>query len=290
LHAGFDRAHVTRYTALYTSLSTGYDLAFEDPSALALPLAEDSHYKRNPLHDNAKQITFQRDKASTMQGFQVDSSSTAWTHSEQMLTTGKVELTGDAAVGFKVKNGTNLTIRDVAVIRRQGKEFAVAFVESIPPQTTTPLTFTAHGTPQVAEWERSAVMTSRQNEENEVRLRRLGDLAIQQVRFMDGESRLVGWTEDDLPGLQIRPSSSQFTKRSLVLAHLYRPSLGKPGHDANTQAHVDPDFGNVLTEDDFQKSEAMPEEGPPVAPDSPDSPDPADPAEPLSAGSNPEPE
>lgn len=274
LQGGFDRAHVTRYTALYTSLSTGYDLAFEDPSALAMPLAEYSTYKRDINRDSALQITFQRDKAATMQGFQVDSSSTSWTHAEQMLTVGKIELLGDAAVGYKLQNGTELKLKDIGVIRRQKDAYQVAWVGELLPQTTADLTFADTNEPTVNNWETSQVMTSRQSDDNEVRLRRLADLAVQQLRFMDGEVRLIGWTDDELPGLQIKPTSSQYTKRSLVLAHLFRPSLGKPERDANVQADVDRKYGKTkLDERDFpsRNEEPPPATEPDTTPDmSPD--------------------
>ena len=38
---GFSRGHLTRYIALYSSLSTTYDVHFDDPSAFAQPLALD---------------------------------------------------------------------------------------------------------------------------------------------------------------------------------------------------------------------------------------------------------
>ena len=37
VQGGYERAHLTRYTALYTSLSSSYTLAFDEPSALAVP-------------------------------------------------------------------------------------------------------------------------------------------------------------------------------------------------------------------------------------------------------------
>ena len=37
VQGGYDKAHLTRYTAVYTSLSSSYRLAFAHHSALALP-------------------------------------------------------------------------------------------------------------------------------------------------------------------------------------------------------------------------------------------------------------
>ena len=41
VQGGYSRAHLTRYMALYSSLSTTYDIRFDDPSALAQPFSFD---------------------------------------------------------------------------------------------------------------------------------------------------------------------------------------------------------------------------------------------------------
>ena len=40
VQAGYDRAHLTRVTAIYNSLSSTYDIAFETPGAAALPIRQ----------------------------------------------------------------------------------------------------------------------------------------------------------------------------------------------------------------------------------------------------------
>ena len=40
MQGGFSRGHLTRYTALYSSLSSSYELSFDDESALAQPFAK----------------------------------------------------------------------------------------------------------------------------------------------------------------------------------------------------------------------------------------------------------
>ena len=37
VHAGYPRAHLSRYAALYASLSTTYDIHFDDRDAVAVP-------------------------------------------------------------------------------------------------------------------------------------------------------------------------------------------------------------------------------------------------------------
>ena len=59
MHAGHARAHLTRYTALYSSLSTAYELQFDDPSALARP------FLPTPSPDRLWPVTFHRDAGRT---------------------------------------------------------------------------------------------------------------------------------------------------------------------------------------------------------------------------------
>lgn len=263
LQGPYDRAHVTRYTALYTSLSTSYDLAFEDPNALALPLAEDPAYRRRPT-DTAVQVSFHRDQGATLRGFQVDSSTTAWTHSEQMLSCGGgLELTGDENIGWSLRNGTPWTLKDVGVIRGDANgKYTAAFVAALKPQTQVALTFdAATDDVSVAGWSKSSVMGSPQSnaqeahDDGEVRLWRIVDLAAKQLQLRKGEVRLIAWTDEALPGLTIRPSSAQFTSRSLVVAHLLRAKFPAPERDLSTRADVDSNFGSPLTDKDINGGE-----------------------------------
>ena len=93
VQGGYPRAHVTRYTALYTSLSTTYDLRFADSSALVQPLPTSRLLKDQSRID----VHFQRDLPATsggekwpigLSGFAVSSNTQAMLHSEHMLDLG----------------------------------------------------------------------------------------------------------------------------------------------------------------------------------------------------------
>jgi hypothetical protein len=269
----YQRAHVTRYTTLYTSLSTGYDVAFEDPSAVSLPFVVKEDFERNP-NQWAQQVEFHRDRETILSGIQVNSNSTEKVHSEHMLPLkGPISLVGDDTAGWRLKNATQLTLRDVGVIRRQKSSsvaFDVAYVAEVQPQTTVSLSFVPgvkpepeaeqpqrqarqpaetrasaalpvehepYWSPKVPQWSKSVVMSKKaaatEEEKGMVRLHRLVDLAVRRLRLQPGEVRLVAWTSDELPGIRISPRPAQNTTQTLVLAHLARGPLPSPQKDVN---------------------------------------------------------
>ncbi|HZL90749.1 MAG TPA: hypothetical protein VFB96_20445 [Pirellulaceae bacterium] len=269
----YQRAHVTRYTTLYTSLSTGYQVSFDDPSAVSLPFVVKEDFVRNP-NQWAQQVEFHRDRETVLSGIQVNSNSTEKVHSEHMLPLkGAISLLGDETTGWRLKNATGLTLHDLGVIRRKNSAdvaFEVAYVSELRPQTMVSLSFVAavpsepaadeaqqpptqpanspgpprneqnkarYWTPWVPQWSQSVIMSSRQpateEEKGLVRLNRLVDLTVKRLRLQPGEVRLVAWTSDELPGLHIAPRPAQNTTQTLVLAHLARGPFPAPSRDVN---------------------------------------------------------
>jgi len=124
LQPGYSRAHVTRYSALYTSLSTNYDVQFDDPSALVQPFATEADFELVSGQEHAT-VTFHRDENVRLSGFPVSSNSTGMIHSEQMLDVGGgLSMQGADGPQPRITNGTKLTLRDVGLVRRRVTEAA----------------------------------------------------------------------------------------------------------------------------------------------------------------------
>jgi hypothetical protein len=274
VQGGYERAHLTRYSALYTSLSSNYALTFDEFSALALPFASGPRNESLLSISTYTDVAFRREKetANRLAGVQVSSNSTGMVHSEQMLPLGKspkvtesLQLIGDDRAGFAIRNTTDVTLRDVGVFRRvdaptpNGQPDKVlietAYVAKIDPATSAPLRFSPpaaeleidaetgkplHSYPAVwlPEWDQTnafarsdAQLTSA--DKGRVRLHRLARLAAQGLRLLPGDVRLVGWTNDRLPGLSINPEAPQNSTFTLVLAHLARGPLPPVKPDRN---------------------------------------------------------
>jgi hypothetical protein len=268
LQADYPRAHVTRYTTLYTSLSTGYQVSFDDPQAVSLPFVVDEGFKRGP-NEWPQVVEFHRDRATELTGVQVNSNSTEKVHSEHMLPLkGPITLMGDDVAGLKLKNASQLALHDLGIIRRtEAGQLQTAFISELRPQTMVSLAFAPHvpsadaasadshseveprlkftemtGQPRylppwVAQWDKSLIMSRKpvpgEDDKGTVRLHRLVDLAVKRLRLNPGDVRLVAWSNDELPGMHVWPRPAQNTTQTLVLAHLVRGPLPAPQRDMN---------------------------------------------------------
>jgi hypothetical protein len=139
-YADYPRAHLSQYSALYTSLSTGYDLEMANPTCQALPFA--GQQSGNP-DGRFIPATIRRSVNNRLQGFQVQSNSTGLLHAEMMFDlqgTFSIEGHGD---GWVVQNGSLLDLNEVAIVRRTDDEkLEAAWVGTLPSGALTPkLTF-----------------------------------------------------------------------------------------------------------------------------------------------------
>jgi hypothetical protein len=238
LQGDYDRGHLTRYTALYTSLSTSYDFRFDDPSALAVPFIVDPDFQRlvgDPIHE----VSFVRDERVRLRGFPVRSNSTGMVHSEQMFPLGGgVRLVEAEDGSVQLVNETDLTLKGAGVIRRVGiggtNPIEVAWLGELEPGTGGVLRFEPAGnTPALLpQWEDSPE-TALRSESGQLSLRRLLDLAQDPQRLQQGDVRLIAWTDAPLRGLDIWPRG-QILHRTLVIAHLRYGPWDVPQSDLNT--------------------------------------------------------
>lgn len=250
VQGGYDRAHLTRYSALYTSLSTAYDLHFDDPTALALPLASPNSQQR--ALSAVEEVQFRRDKQVSLSDVQVASNSAKMIHSEQMFDIeDPIELAGSETAGLRLKNNSRLTLRDAAVLRKTARgEIEAAYIGLVHPKTMVPLRFqpTDPNRPQPPEWDQSYVMSAaapqKEQDQGQVRLYKLAELATRRLRLNPGDVRLVAWSSEDLPGMMVDPASAQVGTHAIVIAHLKRGPLPEARPDQNTSA----DFKSYVEE------------------------------------------
>jgi len=244
LQGGHHRGHLTRYTALYTSLSTEYDMHFQDESSLAQPFVTDPGFQRL-VGQTPTTVTFRRDNEVSLRGFPVASNSTGMVHSEQMYDTGGgIRLSGTGNGESQIVNDSDLAINGVGVLRRvpagSTSRIEVAWIGALDSKTSVPVTFVpADGSRTlVRQWDDSPE-TAYRLPEKQVSLRRLLDLAQDPQRLGVGDVCLIGWTDRELEGVTVRPKAAQAVFRTLVIAHLRYGSLPDPKPDKNTRREVD---------------------------------------------------
>lgn len=275
--AGYPRAHVTRYTALYTSLSTEYDTRFTDPTALVQPFSRLGAHeeRRDLLGATPTTINYRRTPARvTLSGFEVSSNSTEMLHSEHMLDVGGgIYLKGFDGVAGTVVNDSDLALRGAAILT----EDRAAWIGELAAHAEAE--FALQGPDQlmvIADREAAARReaagnadatgpdaqsasnphefwfsqrdqeppTSHGGSAREIDLRPLVQLAEARGRnslldtFPVGELRLVAWNVDPLPGMDVEPAAPQVRYGNVIIAHLRLPKPGTPLPNANTPANV----------------------------------------------------
>jgi hypothetical protein len=150
---GYPRGHLTRYTALYTSLSTSYDLKSEDQNTISLPFAKpDFSYSPG---ESSSTVTYQSDPSVELSDFAVRSNNTAMLHTEQMIDLGgafEYSANGDGADFY---NRTNFNLKRAGVVRRTPKgELQIGWIGDLRSGDGKKLNFVrvdAHKS-QVPEW------------------------------------------------------------------------------------------------------------------------------------------
>ena len=121
LQGDYPRVHVTRYAALYTSLSTGYGFRFESPDSMMLPFPtdDDPGRFRMLLGESYRNLTCRRGDDLEVAGYAVGSNSTGFIHGEQWINLDHpLVLTRQDDEGLQIVNQTQLTLRDAGVIKR----------------------------------------------------------------------------------------------------------------------------------------------------------------------------
>jgi hypothetical protein len=210
MHAGHPQAHVSRFTALYTSLSTSYEARFDDPHGLMHPMETD------PKRPTIGTPVALRNSGSdvTLSPFQVTSNSTRFLRSEQMMDlTGAITLVRSATNPPRIKNGTPWTIRDAIVVARSSLgELEAAPVDLLQPGGEEPLENWHAG------WGKISLLLA--GTPLPVELAALRELAIVPKEYADGDARLVGWIDGPIEGLEIRPAASQSRGNTLVVVNL----------------------------------------------------------------------
>ena len=240
MQGGFSRGHLTRYTALYSSLSSSYELSFDDESALAQPFAK-SNEEPNLFGKKPDVVSLGREKKIRFHGFKVQSNSTGMVHSEQMVGLGgPIRLRDDVAGAWELSNESDLVLNGVGIVRKAADDRAeIAWIDKLESKTTAVLQFKAtdNNDGRPSQWAKSPV-TRQQSPPGEVSLRRLFEIAWQPSLLRPGDVRLVAWTDDDVPGLSIRPKASQTTVRTMILTHLRYAPLPEPRPDVNSSSDV----------------------------------------------------
>lgn len=228
MQPGYDRVHVTRYIGFYTSLSSTYDITGDDESSLLLPLGVEQR--------TDSKVGLQFGDAVKMKGLSVLSHSSGMIHTEQMLNVGGAINFAGTEESSEVQNATNLDLQGVVVVRRAADQLVEwAGVGELKAKDKRRLEFERLATRGIefSGWDATTTASLVPSEEG-LNVRRLLDLASAPNRLGIGETVLVGWTEQLIPGITASPKASQVLARSVVVAQLKHARQPAPQRDVNS--------------------------------------------------------
>ena len=170
-----------------------------------------------------------------LEDFVVNSASTEMIHSEEMLDlAGSIRLTEPTVGLYRIVNDTAYAFHNVGVVRRRGGQVEFGWVGTLNAQTTVPVQFrTVRGDQPLSQaWEAAQQQVATPSDS--LAQPQLLQLALDPGRLHEGDTRLVGWRDGEIAGVEIRPEASQRSFRTLLVANLQYGPLPPPESDRNT--------------------------------------------------------
>jgi hypothetical protein len=232
------RAHLSRYTALYTSLSTTYDFDFDNMTTLIAPFPRDQNFQL-ATGEYLTGINFQRYDNVRLTGVPISSNTTGMVHSEQMHTLdGAIRIaTSSATKREQIENLSKMDLHSVCIVRRSGSDLHGLWIGNLMPGQSAQLNVSrlpanknAYADEREAEARTSGI--------ERLNLEPMFRLALDPKNVDNGELRLVARVDEVLPGETITPSASQIRGSTLVVAHLRYAPLPAPEKDVNTRQEI----------------------------------------------------
>ena len=252
------RGVLTRFTALYASLTTPYELEFDRGTAVAVPFPAINRGERFENRNNyADQVTFSRQEHSRLRGLVVSSASTEFVRSEEMVNLQDMVAEGSSRRGGifmgkspegepRLQNYTDWPLESVMVLQRadgvRGKpRLEGCWIGQLEPGTSAivamvPLFVDEGKLP--FDQERADETTVLRTSEDRPNLQPLLEIALDVERFEPGERRVVAIFNQSVEGLTVKPAASQKRAVTLYVGHLSYGPLAPPKSDKNAPVVV----------------------------------------------------
>ncbi len=236
LQPGYARGHLTRYTAFYTSLSTSYDVRFDDPYAVVQPLELEG--RTRALSNEPATYTLRHEGDLRLGGFGVSSNSTSMLHSEQMIDLGGAITYTDSGGPPTVFNRSTMTFDQTGVVRLAvNGDYEAAWLGQLSPgEAGRPLTF------QTVTSDLAPLGQWRDDPAAEpgippLSLRQLMKMVVDRSGMKPGDVRLVASLSRPITGMDVDPVASKATRSAvLVVAQLHYARRADPQPDRGSRA------------------------------------------------------
>lgn len=223
-HADYARAHVSRFVAIYNSLSRRYDFRFDSPDASAAPIGVLGQVGIDREQSDDATLRFGYGEGPILAGVGVASNRTRMFHVEQMIDLGGV-------IGLEpdqewLRNDSRFELTDAIVVAK-GDAGQIRFAN---------LGEIAAGGRTRLPWSEGAPPT--RGSDAATGAARLLGLLADPAPLSDGSMRLIARCEQVLPGMTITPESAQTSHSAVVVVHLQHPAAVTPVGDENLPPEV----------------------------------------------------
>jgi hypothetical protein len=250
LQPDYNRGHLTQYSALYTSLSTKYDVELDNASGIALPFPAGGGKKEKTNNH----VTLHQSIENHLENFLIQSNSTRMMHAECLFDAGgSFELTGqtggskegqalDFSKPMKIINGTQIALASAAVV---GRDESGGYHMNLLGDWEGPAPKTVQLRPCLRDefiglWT-EPVQTNTEDAQNteadalaNISAYKLLKSVVENLSLGKGEVRLLGYCNDQVGDSHFIPASTQIRQQTLVLAHLKPATLPPARPDKNS--------------------------------------------------------
>ena len=249
-HSDYSRGHLTQYSALYTSLSTKYDVELDNASGIALPFPTGG----SKIEKTIQHVTLHQSLQNRLDNFLIQSNSTRMMHAECLFDAGgSFELTGqsedteqDSALDFSqpmtITNGTQLALVSAAVVGRdESGDYHMSWLGDWDGQAQKTVQLSACQREEIlALWEDTSKAKYKDTEDADsadavnISAYKLLKAVVKNLSLGKGEVRLLGYCNDQVGSNRFIPASTQTRQQTLVLAHLKPATLPPARPDMNS--------------------------------------------------------
>lgn len=243
-HAGYPRGVLSKYMALYSSLSTNYRAMFEQDQGVVLPMtATASTNRRRPLSNVSKiEYNYGGDAGSGLRSVQVMSNTTGLIQSEEVIeNSGPMTAVLEADQSTcNFENESGHTLRDVGIIgMAKDGSWLSGWIGDLSNGQSTSCKLQPCSSDSLwrKEWDITPTLAAPnflrvddtywtdQNLGEELYLGPMLDLVVKNYPFGRGEFIALGWCDESLGTLKITPQAKQSKERTVVMVHLSSASM-----------------------------------------------------------------
>jgi hypothetical protein len=232
MFAGYPRAHVARFTCVYSGSRGRYQLRYDDAAALALPMSIGAVQRGK----NVERIYLDWDMTEsfpvTLGRYEVNPRSIGMMRAEEMKSfPGPFRLVPGASAGqWSLDNQTGWELWDCHLVSgtevlRLGDVKPGEHLQYPPATQNT----TVLAKPSDEESAVHRVVDSSGSMTGHSTIRELGDLSplrlmtLLEDRAIDAGTRLVAWSPKTVPGQQVQPKTDQAIGFTIFVVHLNKP-------------------------------------------------------------------